>query len=99
MIDNELELGDPIHNSRPPLRWIANAAGSLASKNILKLSYMEDDGNTGLRYKYYGFLWDTFWPIYQKYGTFYEFKPELYSEWDYEDEETGDAMRIIYNEE
>lgn len=60
------------HNSKPPLRWIANLAGSIASKNMLKLSYMEDDGIKGFRYKYYGWLWDTFWPIYQKYGTFYK---------------------------
>ena len=122
-----LDNSQVIHNSRPPLRWIANLAGSIASKNILKLSYMEDEGIEGFKYKYYGWLWDTFWPIYQKYGTFYkldidsEFGPREYhgQEWDssecicsnctddehcpgcvecesdFEDEETGDAFRIL----
>jgi len=41
------------HKSRPPLRWIANWAGSIASKNMLELSYMEDEGlDKGFRYKY-----------------------------------------------
>jgi hypothetical protein len=101
------------HNSRPPLRWIANLAGSIASKNMLKLSYMEDEGlDKGFRYKYYGWLWDTFWPTYQKYGTFYKLDMDLsgpgwddYDEngvpywekwhWDFIDEETDDAFRVI----
>ena len=41
------------HNSRPPLRWIANWAGSIASKNMLELSYMEDEGlDKGFRYSH-----------------------------------------------
>ncbi len=113
------------HNSKPPLRWIANWAGSIASKNMLELSYMEDEGlDKGFRYKYYGWLWDTFWPIYQKYGTYYKLDMDMsdkswddydengipywektgvvdpdysYDEfhWDYIDEETGDAFKVI----
>ncbi len=114
------------HNSRPPLRWIANWAGSIASKNMLKVSYMEEE-DTGFKYKYYLFLWDTFWPIYQKYGTFYKLDIDMsgsgwddydengvpywektgtvdpyclpettfYTPWDFEDEKTGDAFRIV----
>ena len=65
-----------IHNSRPPLRWIANFAGSIASAGLLDISYMEDAGYTGWRYKLKLFLWDTFWPIYDKYGTVYRLKNE-----------------------
>ena len=61
-----------VDRSRPPLRWIANIAGSIASKGLLDVSYMEDNNYTGWRYKVNLFLWDTFWPIYDKYGTFYE---------------------------
>ena len=61
-----------VDKSRPPLRWIANIAGSLASSGILKISYMEEEDYTGWRYKVNLFLWDTFYPIYDKYGTFYE---------------------------
>jgi hypothetical protein len=108
-----LDNSEAIHNSRPPLRWIANWAGSIASKNMLKLSYMEDEGIKGFKYKYYGWLWDTFWPLYQKHGTFYKLLDmdmsgsgwDDYNEdgipyweefhWDYIDEETGDAFRVI----
>lgn len=135
------------HKSRPPLRWIANWAGSIASSGILKVAYIEEDvmeekATFGFRYKFYGWLWDTFWPIYEKYGTFYkldtdlsgsgwddydengvpywektgvvdpEFDPDLNCicsncdenehcpgcvecEPDFEDEETGDAFRIL----
>lgn len=94
------------HKSKPPLRWIANWAGSIASKNMIELSYMEDEGlDKGFKYKYYGWLWDTFWPIYQKYGTFYTLQPywertgmvdpDYTPAWDYEDAETGDAFRVI----
>jgi len=65
-----------IHNSLPPLRWIANFAGSIASAGLLDISYMEDAGYTGWRYKLKLFLWDTFWPIYDKYGTVYRLKNE-----------------------
>lgn len=99
------------HNSRPPLRWIANWAGGIASRHMLELSYMEDEGlDKGFRYKYYGWLWDTFWPLYQKYGTFYKLDLGMdgpgwddydadgipyWGNWDYEDPETGDAFRVI----
>lgn len=67
---------ETIHNSRPPLRWIANMAGDIASSGLLDISYMQDAGYTGWRYKTKLFLWDTFWPIYQKYGTYYKMKTE-----------------------
>ena len=61
-----------VDKSRPPLRWIANLAGDIASKGLLDVSYMEDAGYTGWRYKVNLFLWDTFYPFYEKYGTYYE---------------------------
>jgi hypothetical protein len=76
------------HNSKPPLRWVANWAGSIASKNMIELSYMEDEGlDKSFRYKYYGWLWDTFWPIYQKYGTYYKLDMDMSGpNWDDYDE-------------
>lgn len=65
-----------VHKSRPPLRWIANIAGSIATKGLLDISYMEDDGYTGWRYKVNLFLWDNLYPFYNKYGTFYEVEIE-----------------------
>lgn len=63
--------------SRPPLRWIANWAGSIGSYGLLEISYMEDEGKTNsFKYKLYGWLWDTFWPIYDRWGTFYTLKWE-----------------------
>jgi hypothetical protein len=61
-----------IDKSRPPLRWIANLAGSIASRGLLDISYMEDNDYKGWKYKVNLFLWDKFYPIYNKYGTFYE---------------------------
>jgi len=61
-----------IHNSRPPLRWIANLAGDIASRGLLDISYMEDAGYTGWRYKVNLFLWNNLYPIYRKYGTVYQ---------------------------
>ena len=61
-----------IHKSRPPLRWAANLAGTIASRGLLDISYMEDAGYTGWKYKVNVFLWRTFWPIYDKYGTIYK---------------------------
>jgi hypothetical protein len=44
---------------------------------MLKIAYMEEDGYTGWKYKFNGFLWDTFWPIYKKYGTFYKLNMDM----------------------
>lgn len=76
------------HKSKPPLRWIANWAGSIASHGLLEISYMEDEGLTNsFRYKLYGWLWDTFWPIYEKYGTTYRLRMDLSGKsWDDYDE-------------
>jgi hypothetical protein len=109
-------LNDSIaeHRSKPPLRWIANWAGSIGSYGLLEISYLQDEGKTNtFKYKLYGFLWDTFWPIYQKYGTFYKFDMDMSGEgwndyddkgnayWDYEwhvDAKTGDAWRLVKKE-
>ena len=105
--EREPMLNDSIaeHRSKPPLRWIANLAGSIASSGLLEVSYMQENEKTNtFKYKYYEFLWSTFWPIYQKYGTFYKFIPEAVEQdnpWDYEwhvDAKTGDAWRLVKKE-
>ena len=100
------------HKSKPPLRWIANWAGSIASRGLLEISYMEDEGLTNsFRYKLYGWLWDTFWPLYRDYGTTYRFFNDLSDHYwentgtvdpDYTEpfkwdyeDNNGDAFRII----
>ncbi len=106
-------LGDStrVNNSKPPLRWIANWAGSIASSAIMRVSWAEEyEKNYGIKYKFDGWLWDTLWPIYSKYGTFYKLNMDLsgeewddydadgipyWGEWDFEDPETGDAFRVI----
>lgn len=75
------------HKSRPPLRWVANLAGSIASKGILEISYLEEESNFSWKYKYYLFLWDKFWPLYEKYGTTYRLRMDLSGKnWDDYDE-------------
>lgn len=62
-----------INNSKPPLRWIANTLGSIASSALLRISYaQEQEKENSLKYKIDCFIWDKFWPIYDKYGTFYK---------------------------
>lgn len=95
-----LDGSEVIHNSRPPLRWFANWAGNRASSAIMRISFAEEDGNdSGWKYKRDSLIWHYLWPISEKYGTFYKLNRKFYNEWDFEDEETGDAMRIIYNED
>lgn len=120
---NFLDNSIVTHKSKPPLRWIANWAGSIGSSGLLKISYLEDEGKIDtFRYKYNGWKWDLFWPIYQKYGTYYTLDTDMsgpawddydengvaywektgtvdpeYHHWDYVDEETSDAFRIIKN--
>lgn len=68
---------ETIHNSRPPLRWIANMLGDFASSAIMRISYAQDmDSDNGWRYKRDCLIWDTLWPIYDKYGTMYRLKTE-----------------------
>ena len=73
-----------VDNSKPPLRWIANWAGSIAGSAIMRVSYAEEyEKNYGIRYKFNVWLWDTLWPIYSKYGTFYKLDMDLSGEeWD-----------------
>lgn len=70
-----------IHNSRPPLRWIANVFGSIGSWAILKICFLDEEENFGLRYKVYGFIYNMFMPIYFKHGSFYK--------WDFDMSEKG----------
>jgi hypothetical protein len=71
-----------IDNSRPPLRWIANLAGSLASSALLRISWAEENEDIGFRYNIDKFIWDRFWPIYEKYGTFYKIQMDVEDEWE-----------------
>ena len=100
------------HNSLPPLRWIANWAGNLSAGAMLRLVYAEEDGvEKGFRYKLDGYIYDYLWPFYYKYGTMYRLRMDLsgknwddYDEngipyWNYYDEETGEALRIIDRKE
>ena len=106
-----------IDNSRPPLRWIANWAGSIASSAIMRISWAEEcEKNYGFKYKRDRLIWDILWPFSSKYGTFYKLDMDLsgkewddydengipywekWTDWDYEDEATGDAFRVIEKE-
>lgn len=110
-----------INNSRPPLRWIANLCGEISGWAIMRISYYDELENFNWKYKIHSFIWKITWPIYFKFGSFYEWdfdmsgdgwndydeegtpyweKPDFINAfiWDYEDEETGDAFRLIRKE-
>ena len=69
---------ETIHNSRPPLRWIANLFGEISGWAVLRLSYAEEY-EKNVQEKIYGFIFEKTFPLYQRYGTFYKVK------WDEED--------------
>jgi hypothetical protein len=61
-----------IHNSKPPLRWFANFVGEINGTAIWKIAMLDEDNNFGLKYKVYSYIYKVTYPIYQKWGTFYE---------------------------
>jgi hypothetical protein len=61
------------HNSRPPLRWIANWAGNRASAAVMRSAWLQEYGKEdGIRHYINETIYVFLWPIYQKYGTFYK---------------------------
>ena len=117
-MSNFIDDSKMINKSRPPLRWIANLCGSISGWAIMRISDQDELENYGWQYKLHSFIWKITWPIYFKFGTFYEWNFDMsgdgwndYDEdgvpywerqefiddyvWDYKDEETGDAFRII----
>ena len=99
------------HNSNPPLRWIANWAGSIASSSVMRAAWLDEDGiDKGIRHTINSTIYRLLWPMYIKYGTFYHIDMDLsgeawddldafgkayWDDWDYIDNETDDAFRII----
>jgi len=65
------------HKSRPPLRWIANAAGSISGWAILKISDYDELENFGWGYRFHSLIWKMTWPLYYRFGTFYIFDFEM----------------------
>jgi hypothetical protein len=76
------------HNSYPPLRWIANWAGSRASAAIMRSAWLQEDGlEDGVRHFINERIYVYLWPIYKKYGTFYRLRMDLSGKnWDDYDE-------------
>ena len=61
------------HNSKPPLRWIANWAGSRACSAVMRAAWLDEDGiDRGIRHTINSAIYRSLWPIYIKYGTFYK---------------------------
>lgn len=60
-----------IHQSLPPLRWLANIFGSISSWAILKGVYAEEDERV-IAAKIYGEIWSLFFPLSSKYGSYYK---------------------------
>ena len=76
------------HNSRPPLRWIANWAGSRASAAVMRAAWLDEDGiDRGIRHTINSAIYRSLWPIYSKYGTFYKMDLDMEGiSWDDYDE-------------
>ena len=94
-----------------PLRWFANACGDIAGRSIMRISYHDELENFGWRYKLHSTIWKLTWPIYYKFGTFYEWADLSGDGWnDYDsdgipywekwkqwdfEDDNGDAFRVI----
>jgi len=66
---------ETVHNSRPPLRWVANLFGEISGWAVLRLSNAEEDGHK-FKTKVYSKIFNKTWPLYNRYGTFYKIKWE-----------------------
>jgi len=62
-----------------PLRWFANACGSIGSSMLMRAVYLDEDSNYGLRYRIYGNLWNVFNKPYQRWGTYWTIDIESWS--------------------
>ena len=60
-----------------PLRWFANMCGDIAGWAILRISYQDELEDFGWRYKLHSTIWKITWPVYYKFGTFYEFSFDM----------------------
>jgi hypothetical protein len=65
------------HKSKPPLRWLANMCGDIAGWAIMHISYHDELEDFGWRYKLHSTIWKITWPVYYKFGTFYEFSFDM----------------------
>lgn len=60
-----------VDNSKPPLRWIANGLGSIATFLILKAFDAQDSHRYDLS-MFYSKISNPLLKFYNKYGTFYQ---------------------------
>ena len=65
-----------IHQSKPPLRWIANVIGSIGSWAVLKCAFAEEDKRNNAA-AIYGYIYSVTMPVWQKYGSFYKLERQI----------------------
>lgn len=83
MLENTIKR----HKSRPPLRWIADLSGNIASGALWKAMLLDEDNNWNRRYDFYIKVYDIFMPLWYKYGTYYELDIDMSGKgWDDYDE-------------
>jgi hypothetical protein len=51
--------------------------GSIAGWAIMRISYQDELEDFGWRYKLHSTIWKITWPVYYKFGTFYEFSYDM----------------------
>lgn len=87
---NFLDNSIVIHNSKPPLRWVANWAGSIASAAVMRSAWLQEYGKEdGISHYINERIYIYLWPIYQKYGTFYEINFDMSDSWWNDYDENG----------
>jgi hypothetical protein len=65
-----------IHQSLPPLRWLANGFGNIGSWAILRCAFAEEDERM-FAAKIYGKIYSLFMPLSNKYGSYYKLDRQI----------------------
>jgi hypothetical protein len=55
-----------------PLRWFANGISSVGTTCLVKAVYLDEDGDYGLKYRFYSKVWKVANFFYSRWGTYYE---------------------------
>ncbi len=84
---NRLEDSILEHKSRPPLRWVANIFGNIASAALWRAALLDEDNNWNRKYDFYVKVYDIFMPLYSNYGSWYKLDIDMSGKgWDDYDE-------------
>lgn len=70
--DGFLESSKIHHKTKiVPLRWMANLLSYPAVRSLVKAFDLQEDGNTGYRFKFHCLVWKYLNKPYERWGSYY----------------------------